>query len=144
MKAARFGTILLVLFAGLSIIGCSKQTTVPVYPVHGQVLLNGKPLADAIVSFHAQSGNDHAAYPSAHTDADGHFSLTTHAAGDGAPEGDYSISLVCFRSRPVKKNSGGHAENVVPLRYASPSSSGLTAKVVAGANELQPLKLKSF
>ena len=143
MKTTRFGTILLTGFAVLLIAGCSKPSTAPVYPVHGQVLLNGKPLADAIVSFHAQNSGEHETFPTAHTDAQGNFSLTTYSTGDGAPEGAYSISLVCFRSRSAK-NAGGRTENVVPQRYASPSSSGLTAKVVPGANELQPLKLKAF
>ncbi len=144
MKAARLVTTLMTGLATLVLGGCAKQATAPVYPVHGQVLLNGKPLADAIVSFHVQNGNDKEAFPAAHTDREGHFSLTTYSTGDGAPEGSYAISLVCFRSRGARNSVGGHAENVVPQRYASPSSSGLTATVVPGDNELQPLKLKAY
>ena len=144
MKTARLSMLVLTGFAALVVAGCGKHATAPVYPLHGQVLLNGKPLADAIVSFHAQNGNDKEAFPTAHTDGEGHFSLTTYSNGDGAPEGSYAISLVCFRSRTARNSGGGQAENVVPQRYASPTSSGLTATVVPGDNELQPLKLKVY
>lgn len=120
--------------------GCAKEVHKAVYPVHGQVLLNGKPLADAIVSFHAQGTQD--VFPTAHTDPEGRFALTSYQNGDGAPQGDYAISLVCFRSRPVRRGEG-HADNVVPPRYASPTSSGLSATVSPGDNELPPLKLKN-
>ncbi len=122
--------------------GCARQAQTRVYPVHGQVLLNGKPLADAIVSFHLQSDSPEAVFPSAHTDAEGRFVLTSFEEGDGAPEGTYAISLVCFRSRSTR-GGGGRANNVLPQHYASPASSGLSAKIVAGDNELAPLNLKS-
>ncbi len=122
--------------------GCSKQEHKLVYPVHGQVLLNGKPLADAIVSFHSHGTDVQDVFPTAHTDSEGRFALTSYENGDGAPPGDYSISLVCFRSRPVR-NGEGRAENVVPHRYTSPASSGLSATVTPGTNDLQPLKLKN-
>ncbi|HEV8058583.1 MAG TPA: hypothetical protein VGP68_01845 [Gemmataceae bacterium] len=110
--------------------------------MHGQVLLNGKPLTDAIVSFHLQSGAPELVFPSAHTDAEGRFALTSFEEGDGAPEGTYSISLVCFRSRPIR-SGGGRADNVLPQYYASPATSRLSATIIAGNNELPPLSLKN-
>src|SRR5262249_8629828 len=98
-------------------VGCSNQPHARVYPVHGQVLLNGKPLSDAIVSFHAREGTVFDTFPTAHTDADGKFSLTCYETGDGAPQGDYTISVVCFRARPLRKGQEGRSENVVPQRY---------------------------
>ncbi|CAN5607029.1 hypothetical protein BH10PLA2_BH10PLA2_23200 [soil metagenome] len=144
MAKTRFGIALLAGCACVLIHGCGTKASAPVYPVRGQVLLNGKPLADAIVSFHAQNGNEHDTFPSAHTDSDGHFTLTTYTNGDGAPEGSYAISLTCFRARTGRTGGASQAQNVVPMRYANPSSSGLIATVVAGDNELQPMKLKAF
>src|SRR3954454_9920331 len=71
------------------LIGCSRSDRTPVYPVHGQVLLNGKPLPEAIVTFHHEAGDAKVPLPSAHTDAEGRFKLTSYATGDGAPEGSY-------------------------------------------------------
>ena len=143
--AGRPGLICIVL-AGIcciSAIGCNNHDSMPVYPVHGQVLLNGKPLADAIVSFHAQEGGISSAFPTAHTDSEGRFAMTTYENGDGTPQGTYSISIVCFRSRPLRKGQEGRAENILPYRYASPEASGLSATVAPGPNELPTIKLKS-
>jgi hypothetical protein len=123
--------------------GCSSHEQSPVYPVHGQVLLNGKALADAIVSFHTQDGGLSGTFPSAHTDSDGRFALTTYVHEDGAPQGAYTISVVCFRASQLGKGKTGRAQNVVPSRYASPEGSGLTATVSPGANDLPVFKLKS-
>jgi hypothetical protein len=112
--------------------------------VRGQVLLNGKPLAQAIVTFHQHGARADAPAPSAHTDAEGRYALTSFKPGDGAPEGSYAISLVCFRTRELRKGSDEDtARNIVPARYASAVTSRLTATVAAGTNELPPLQLKS-
>jgi hypothetical protein len=123
--------------------GCSRSARAPVYPAHGQVFLNGKPLAEAIVTFHHERGNDTAPLPSGHTDAEGHYKLTSYATGDGAPEGTYGISLVCFRAQPIRKGGDSDATNVVPARYANAATSKLKATIVRGDNELPSLQLKS-
>jgi hypothetical protein len=123
--------------------GCSDNGRVPVYPVRGQVLLNGKPLAEAIVTFHLQDASASDALPSAHTDAEGRFALTSYEPGDGAPAGAYAISLVCFRAQPIRKGVESPALNVVPTRYANAATSKLTATVVAGNNELPSLQVKA-
>ncbi len=121
--------------------GCARSDRERVYPVHGQVLLNGKPLPQAIVTFHQQSGADKA-LPSGQTDAEGRFTLTSFEPGDGAPEGEYAISLVCFRTREIRKGDDDTARNIVPARYANAATSNLTAKIVKGDNQLQPLHVK--
>jgi hypothetical protein len=123
--------------------GCSNHHRAPVYPVHGQVLLNGKPLSDAIVAFHAPEHMALDAFPAAHTDADGRFELTSYEHNDGAPEGAYTISVVCFRARSIRRGQEGRADNVVPQRYANPASSGLSATVASQSNDLPAIKLKS-
>jgi hypothetical protein len=138
-----FGSMLLAGICCVLTLGCNDREQIPVYPVHGRVLLNGKPLADAIVSFHTQEGGMSGTYPSAHTDPDGQFAMTTYEHGDGAAQGSYSISIVCFRSRPLRKGQEGRAQNIVPYRYASPEASGLVATVSPGNNDLPPINLKS-
>ncbi len=137
------GAILLATFACAFAAGCSRNNHTPVYPVQGQILLNGKPLSEAIVTFHPQGNAPAEPLPSAHTDAEGRFKLTSFATDDGAPEGDYAISLVCFRTHPIRKGSEGDATNIVPPRYANAATSKLTATVVRGPNELPPLQVKT-
>jgi hypothetical protein len=124
--------------------GCSGSKQTPVYPVRGQVLLNGKPLSQAIVTFHHQGSGPDAPAPSAQTDSEGRYTLTSYQNGDGAPEGEYAVSLVCFRTRELRKGSDEDtARNIVPARYANAATSRLTAKVAAGKNELPPLQVKT-
>jgi hypothetical protein len=133
----------LTVFALVLLTGCSTNGHTPVYPVRGQVLLNGKPLAEAIVTFHREGAGASEPLPSAHTDAEGRFKLTSYANGDGAPEGTYSISLVCFRAPPLRKGAESDATNIVPSRYANAGTSKLSATIVRGENDLPPLQVKT-
>ena len=142
-RRLRSGVVVLAGIACTLAAGCSDNGRAPVYPVRGQVLLNGKPLSEAIVTFHLQDASTTEALPSAHTDAEGRFALTSYEPGDGAPAGAYAISLVCFRAQPIRKGVESSALNVVPSRYANAATSKLTATVVSGNNNLPPLQVKT-
>src|SRR5437016_3167193 len=88
--------------------GCSKADRPPVYAVKGRVLLRGKPTTNALVTFHpvADAGAD-AIRPVGHVDNEGNFTLTTYAAGDGAPEGRYQVTVVWYLAAPVRGPKGG-------------------------------------
>jgi hypothetical protein len=86
---------LLVTAGGLGLLLCSCGSgRAAVYPVHGQVLVDGKPAAGAQVIFHptgdAVEGRVKAV---GQVDEEGVFSLTSHSAGDGAAPGEYVITL---------------------------------------------------
>ena len=109
----------------------------PVYPVQGQVLLEGKPAAGAQIVFHPVGNNSLAAIrPSGQVDSTGKFTLTTHAAGDGAPAGEYEVTVELW----VSKNDRP-AVNQLPARYQRTRSSGLHATVAVGENQLPAFKL---
>jgi hypothetical protein len=126
-------------------LGCSRTDQVPVYPVRGQVLLNGKPLANATLVFHAQVSLPKDVRPSAKTDSEGKFTVTSFETGDGAPEGSYQVSLTCYNAT-TKGNAveGDYSvRNVLPARYASPATSRIRADVKKGDNELPPIQLSN-
>src|SRR5258708_5103661 len=69
---------------------CSPNGRKPVYPVHGLVLVEGRPPAHAQVTFHpAANDGQEAIHPTGSVDDQGRFTLTSYASGDGAPEGEY-------------------------------------------------------
>ena len=72
---------------------CARNTRKPVYPVHGQVLVNGKPAAGATVFFFPVESDPDAIAPYGVLDADGSFSLTTYLTFDGAPAGEYVVTI---------------------------------------------------
>src|ERR1700722_7991995 len=69
------------------IAGCSSGRT-PTFPVQGQVRWKGQVPAGAQVVFHPAGGAaKDAIRPTGQVDSEGKFTLTTFAAGDGAPAG---------------------------------------------------------
>jgi hypothetical protein len=108
-----------------------------VYPVTGQVLLGGKPLARASLAFHP--ADQSMPTPLGSVEADGTFQLTTYEDGDGAPAGDYAITIEWRRLATLDDEKP--PPNTLPARYADPKTSGLTAKISAGENVLPAFQL---
>lgn len=131
---------LLVLVLTLLCSACSSGRK-PVQQVRGQILVDGKPAAQAQVLFHPAEGGNDAPHPTGQTDDEGYFNLTSYVNGDGAPPGDYLVTVTWFRVY-----TGGQEVvryNALPPRYANPKSSQLQASVAKGNDELSPLQLYS-
>ena len=117
------------------VVGCG-QSGLELFPVQGQVMLDGKPLADAGVTFlPAEKG------PSASgtTDTDGRFELMT-TNSIGAIRGTHSVVIAKRKYVPIKPGEepvpgGLRAEWYSPKKYANPSTSGLSADVGEGDNK---------
>jgi hypothetical protein len=127
----------------IAIAGCGKGSGHPaVYPVSGQVLWNGKPLAGALVVLHPQVTSDARCIPArAHTDAKGQFRAGTFDSADGAQEGEYAVTVTYC---PLQKNDDGWTPgpNVLPVKYASPKTTDLRVQVAKGTNSLPPLTVQ--
>ena len=74
------------------------------------------------------------------TGPDGTFTLTTYDAADGAPAGEYRVTVELWRS--TGRGDEGPTNRLNP-KYARPESSGLTATVSAGPTDLKPITLKN-
>jgi hypothetical protein len=64
------------------------------YAVEGNVLVNGEPAENLNVAFHPLDGGRNLFCPVGRTDSKGTFHLTTRLGEDGAPAGEYSVTLV--------------------------------------------------
>lgn len=132
-----FATFLCVL--PLFSVGCgSGETRTPTYAVTGKLTDGSKPLANAQVVFHPVGGASDAPKPRGKTDANGEFKLTTYDGDDGAPAGQYRVSVEQWKT--VSADSG--PANQLPAKFADPAKSGLTATVNPGPTELQPFVVK--
>jgi hypothetical protein len=142
-------TALLLVLSGLS---CSRSSPGrPVFPVHGQVLLEGKPVANVLVAFHpvgAWGADENRPY--AETDRDGRFTLSTYGFQDGAPAGEYKVALRDLRGegegaevQPDEASPRKPRPNRPPASYANPETSGFRVRVHEGRNELEPFLLKA-
>lgn len=78
-------------------VGCYQPLppAVQVYPVEGKVLVHGRPAKNVSVAFHPINSTDPTPrYPVGVTGTDGTFHLTTLSANDGAPEGEYAVTVL--------------------------------------------------
>ena len=122
---------------------CAKSGRKPVYPVQGQVLVKGRPAAQAQVTFHPlEDGGPDSVRPVGHVDAQGRFRLTTYAEGDGAPEGEYRVTVQWFLATRAGGSDEYQSVNYLPARYARAETSGLRATVTRGENDLPTIDLK--
>jgi len=121
-----------------AVVSCSKPPQKPVtYPVTGRVLYEGKPAVGAVVILHPADGSITGDRPRAKADATGEFTLTTFTTGDGAPSGEYVVTVGW-------KQTGDHPEqgiDLLPAAYSDPKTSTLKATIASGGNEPLVLKL---
>jgi len=135
---ARRGALATLALAGLfSLSGCGEAQAprTPVFPVSGQVRVEGDSASGALVVFHSVSKTTPPA--SATADGEGRFKLTTYETGDGAPAGEYTVT-VSLRKLVTKEGSSIAGPNVLPEKFASPTTTPFKVTVAAAPNELKP------
>jgi hypothetical protein len=142
MLATRFAAVPIVVLVGLA--GCAKDSADGVYPVRGKILYNGRPVANAQVTFHpVNDATPKGVRPVGKVDKQGQFALTSFKDGDGAPAGEYRVTVVWYLARQTRPVSDETASaNYLPPKYASVETSNLSVTVTPGTNELRPFELK--
>ena len=129
--------LVVALIASLS--GCGGANERYLAPVSGTVRYRGQPLANANVAFVPDENEARAA--SGITDSEGRYRLTTFEVNDGARIGSHRVTVRAVEIAADAK------ENPRPINLPPPkivdargynvaSTSGLTAEVVAGKNNV--------
>ena len=139
MRACATFLAVTALAAGCADVGPKR---VAVYPVAGKVLFNGQPAERAMVVFHPLGANDpRALRPLATVAADGTFRLTTYTTGDGAPEGEYAVTIT-WPGGPPPKDPDDPPPDRLKGRYANPAKSPWKVTVKPGPNEVEPFNVQ--
>lgn len=143
-----------VLVLGTSVLtGCGGAERPAMVPVSGTVNYNGSPVEGATVTFAAGTS---ARSSSGESDSSGKFKLTTFDTNDGAPVGEYVVTIAKFDAEAGTDTAAGSSPEKMkemmekqqalmsgqavadkpkanlPLKYADGKTSGETRKVVAG------------
>jgi hypothetical protein len=125
--------------------GCSEQKgEKPVFKVHGRLTFEGRPMAKAMISFYSVNANDRAVPSHATADEDGQYELHTYRDSDGAPAGEYIVTIFWPGPRLKKDKTAdpgdSEAETATPDRlkgeYALAGKSKLRATVREQNNEI--------
>jgi hypothetical protein len=142
MKRIRRIALIALSITVIGLASCGKaDSRKPTFPVSGKVLLaGGKPAEHATVVLHPvdDSGPD-AVKPRGKVNPDGSFTLTTYDGNDGAPAGNYRVTVELWLASG-KSDEGPKSR--LPAKYAKPETSGLTATVATGPTDLKPIELK--
>lgn len=122
--------------------GCAPAGLEGTIAASGTVTHNGQPIAGANVVF-SPRGEGRAA--SGLTDAHGHFQLQTLTANDGVIPGTYQVAISKTQVEGGMSEEESQAytaqhgkppqvtvKELLPQKYKSPATSGLTAEVAAG------------
>jgi hypothetical protein len=141
--AKPLGAFAIVAVLVLASAGCSRssENRVAVHPVQGAIQFRGQPVEGAFVSLHPKSATEGVPTPRATVAKDGSFTVTTYDGNDGAPEGEYVVTVQWYR--PVRQGNdlvGG--PNVLPVKYASAQTSDVLVHIAAGENHLNPIQLR--
>ncbi len=130
-----FKVMIPVLLAGLfcSLAGCSDSSKPAVVAATGKVTFKkNAPAAGALIVFHPSDPaleKKIGGKPFATVKDDGTFALTTYAEGDGAPEGDYGVT-VQWNAKPKEgklsfgsdgNGAGATASMINVAKYGNPA-----------------------
>ena len=130
------GPVALCLLAGcLAVVGCAKPGRAPTAKAAGTLSAGGAPLAGVNVTFTPAAGRS----ASATTDAEGRFSLSTFAPGDGAVPGKHRVTLSLKEADvPMPGTPEAAAYKPAPLpfakKYAGLATTDLEIEIPAGGD----------
>ena len=130
---------------GLSLSACSSDERVATHPVHGRVLVADQPAAGAFLVFHPTGAptSGEIARPAAQVRPDGSFDLSTFDEADGAPAGDYAVTVE-WRKLVTRAGESTPGPNIVPGIYSRPETTPLKVSVLADQdNTLTDFQIKT-
>lgn len=141
--------LLALLICPLTLTGCSDKPKMA--KVKGTVTLDGKPLPFGTVTFEAKGLRS-----ATGKIVNGEITeVTTYDPGDGAPVGSHRIAVTANAEPgsavqanpgdpPAKAPKGDYmsGKSLIPSAYNDPATSGLTADITSGENNVE-LKLSS-
>jgi len=122
--------------------GCNSSEGPPLYPTAGRLLVDGEPAHKAQVILHPANGRDfdrRGARPSGITEPDGTFRISTYRPDDGAPKGDYVVTI----SWPEDPDSLEPSPDRLRGLFLLPERSAIKVRIEAQQNHLQTIELKT-
>ncbi|MCS6853052.1 MAG: hypothetical protein NZ700_17995 [Gemmataceae bacterium] len=119
----------------------TDDVRLPVFPAQGKALYQGQPMVHALVVLHPLNEAEMPGVrPSGRVAADGSFVLSTYTENDGAPAGEYLVTIEWYPPRPEDEEADVGPDRLEG-RYSNPKTSGLRCTIKEGTNEIPPFEL---
>ncbi|HLN29265.1 MAG TPA: hypothetical protein VK395_16065 [Gemmataceae bacterium] len=123
---------LLICFCSISCTG-NPHGDHPAHPVTGRILVNGQPANNADITFyHLGDWGKETIIPMARTEEDGTFALATYAVKDGAPVGEYEVTVTW----PAYRHARDIGPDKLGGKFAKRGASGLKKTIEADTKEV--------
>jgi hypothetical protein len=124
--------------------GQQQKNKKATFPVAGKVTLDGKPLAGATVTLYGfnKITEKHFSVCDGLSDDMGRFAVTTYTKFDGAPAGEYVVTVMKTDKGFVDDETPLPAKNLLPEQYARPTTSPLKVTIKEEKTEIE-LELKT-
>lgn len=127
VRVVRILTVLVL--AAMVGIGCSRKGGLETAPVKGKITYKGKALPSGSIMFVPAEG------PAAmgEINSEGQYELTTYASGDGAVIGNHKVTITALQDMKdaLPEQRSPTPPPIIPAKYLSDTTSGLTAEVKA-------------
>ncbi|MEZ6035317.1 MAG: hypothetical protein R3C17_19665 [Planctomycetaceae bacterium] len=145
MSFRPFDCCLVAISLSCPVLGCFSSSLIPpeTVPVSGSVMCEGKAVPGIRVRFHPQFEMETVGFiPYGETGPDGKFLLNTGAAGNGAPQGEYLVTLELPHIDDT--SSDGLETEIDGLKgaYSDPEKSKWKVTLVDGDNLLPPFEIQ--
>lgn len=125
-----------------SSIGCSGNKPPPLHEVRGTVMIQKKAATKAVIVLRPVSSETVGKLlPHGEVQADGTFRIGTFADGDGAPAGEYRVTITWPESRAEPDGVEIASGDRLKGRFNDPAKSKWTIQVREGNNVLEPFIL---
>jgi len=134
----------IVALASLALAGCgdSGPQRVPVFKTAGKITFDNRPVDGAFLVLHPKTAAAaDVPRPTAHVKPDGSFEPTTFDTADGAPAGEYVVTVE-WRKLINDRGEWIPGPNLLPAKYSNPATSGVVVTVAEGQNDLPAIMLR--
>lgn len=140
MKSHCLSTVARAAAIVLAVSGCG-QTGPRLNPVKGTILVNKKPAPEALVFMHRTGRTSpEEQVPFGRAGQDGTFRIMNGTSGEGAPEGEYRITVYWPDMSKPEDRTGGRPD-ALNGAYENPANSTISFVVKPGQNTLPTLDL---
>lgn len=134
--------ISVIVFSSIAFAGCGgNDWQAETFPAHGEIMINGDPPQGAVITLHpvGEQVDQRGSQPWAIVSGDGSYSLQTYEEADGAPQGEYHVTV---RWPHDINDMVAAMTDQLGKAYSNPEQSKWTFTIAEGTNELPLIEIQ--